>query len=121
MSTEASAAMVQAKCVSASSVVVGTTLINNVSYYNITGTLPNGCNAMTYTPAKTYGTWFGWVVPAPFECVKGINPKETNPAQEDSEKFHHPVAFSFFKTTSMYSIITESDTGVWDLYRLWSR
>ena len=102
VSTDVSAAMVQAKCAPA--------FIANITgptggLYNIIGTLPNGCSATSYAVPQSDGTWYGWAVPAPFECVKGINPKETNPAQEDSEKFHHPVAFSFFKTTSMYSMV----------------
>jgi len=93
---------VQAKCAPASSAkIVG----NDGIYYNITATLDNGCNATTFTPVNNTGTWFGWMITAPFECVKGINPNETIPALEDDEQFYHPVAFSFFKNTSVYSMV----------------
>jgi hypothetical protein len=105
LSTDLSAVMVQAKCAPASStIVVNTSIINGVTVYVISATLPNGCSATTYTPVGIT-TWFGWVIPAPFECVKGINPDETIPALENAEKFYHPVAFSFFKNTSAYSIV----------------
>ena len=107
VSTDLSAVMVQAKCAPASSTSVrGPSIVNDTNVYSIIGTLPNSCNATTYTPANSVGEWYGWAInTVPFECVNGINPNETIPAQEDPLKFYHPVAFSFFKNTSMYSMV----------------
>ena len=103
VSTDVSAAIVQAKC--APAFIANVTGPATSGLYNITGTLPNGCNATSYGYTDSVGAWYGWAVPADFECVKGINPKETNPVQEDPERFYHPVAFSFFKNTSMLSMV----------------
>ena len=102
--------MVQAKCVPASSAnIVNMTWVSDARYYTIYATLGNGngCNVTTYSPVNSTGTWFGWVVAAPFECVKGINPNETNPApkDDDSHVLYRPVAFSFLKTNTTYSTV----------------
>lgn len=79
-------------------------------FYEILGTLPNNCSATSYAYASGIGTWFGWVVTAPFECVQGIDPNQTIDA--DPGTFFTPVAFSFFKTKSIYSMVFCSSTLV---------
>ena len=108
VSTDLSAVMVQAKCAPASSISVADrpSNVSGVIVYNVTGTLPNGCNVTIFTPLANVGNWYGWATnTVPFECVNGINPNETIPAREDTAKFYHPVAFSFFKNLSAHSMV----------------
>ena len=107
VSADVSAAMVQAKCVPASSAnIVGTYVsTDNTSYHTINATLGNGCNVTTYSPVGSDGTWFGWVVTAPYQCVKGINPEDTTQAPNDNNVFYRPAAFSFFKNSTAYSVV----------------
>jgi hypothetical protein len=97
---ELSAVTVQATCAPAQSKI---TTLDAQGDWEIRGTLPNGCNATSYAPNVTIGTWYGWVVPAPFACVHGINPNEPN--KTDPGYFYEPVAFSFVKNTSLYSMV----------------
>jgi hypothetical protein len=98
-----SAVLVQARCAPAQSWVNPT--IDANGDWEINGTIPNvdGCSANSYANNASYGTWYGWVVPAPFACVQGINPNEPNKTEPNF--FFEPVAISFFKTTSMYSMV----------------
>jgi hypothetical protein len=100
VSVDLSAVTVQARCVPAASNITGPDAQN---FYEIVGTLPNGCTAKSYAPTTNIGTWFGWGVTTPFECVLGINPNETD--STDPGDFYRPVALSFLKTTSMYSMV----------------
>jgi hypothetical protein len=100
VSAALSAVMVQARCAAAKSNIRG---IDARGFYKIVGTLPNGCSAMSYAPTSSDGTWNGWAVTAPFACVKGINPNETD--DTDPGDFFDPVAFSFLKTAFMYSMV----------------
>jgi hypothetical protein len=43
------------------------------------------------------------VVPAPFACVQAINPNELNTT--DPGPLFYPLALSFVKTTSLYSMV----------------
>jgi hypothetical protein len=99
---ELSAVSVQARCAPARSRI---TILDTTGDWEILGILPNvnGCNATSYAPNVSIGTWFGWVVPAPFACVQAINPNETN--KTDPGYVFEPVAFSFVKTTSLYSMV----------------
>jgi len=71
--------------------------------YEIVGTLPNGCSATSYALTTQVGSWFGWPVTTSFDCARGINPNETE--STDPGDFYRPVAFAFFKNTSMYSMV----------------
>jgi hypothetical protein len=99
VTTYVEAARVQSTCAPSKS----TTITVDSDFYNIQGFLPNNCSATSYAQVKQTGTWFGWGVPAPFECVKGINPAETN--DTDPGSFYAPVAFSFFKNASAHSMV----------------
>ena len=99
---ELSAATVQTRCAPAKSNI---TILDRQGDWEIVGTLPNvnGCNATSYAPNATIGTWFGWAVPAPFACVQAINPGETDKTDPGAQ--FYPLAFSFVKTTSIYSMV----------------
>ena len=96
-----SSVLVQATC-AAVQVQPEITPDDNNDLYNITGALSNACFATSYAPQNNNGTWFGWAVLAPLACVQAINPNET--VDSDLLPFFYPVAFSFLKTTSIYSM-----------------
>ena len=100
VSTNLSAINVQARCAPAQAKVTG---IDAQGLYEIVGTFPNGCSATSYALTTQVGTWFGWPVTTAFDCVYGINPNETE--STDLGDFYRPVAFAFFKNTSMYSMV----------------
>ena len=102
MTISTPAVLVQARCAPAKSNI---TILDPEDDWEIVGTLPNvnGCNATSYAPKQNIGTWFGWVVPAPFACVHAINPNEPN--NTDPGYFFEPVAISFVKTTSIFSMV----------------
>lgn len=56
VSTSLRAVNVQATCAAAQS----ETLSLHGNLYGITGILPNNCSAVSYAPASTIGTWYGW-------------------------------------------------------------
>ena len=104
ITTTLPAVMVQATCTGVVPEVKGPeTSGPNAGVYVITGTLSNGCNATSYAYHTDVGNWFGWAVLAPFECVQAINRSE--PVGTDPGQFFPPVAFSFFKNMSMYSMV----------------
>jgi len=94
-----SSVLVQATCAAVQPEITGP---DDNGFYDIVGTLSNDCSVKSYAPQNSSGTWFGWAVLAPLACVQAINPKET--VDSNLGQFFYPVAFSFLKTTSMYSM-----------------
>ncbi|KAF8332296.1 uncharacterized protein EI90DRAFT_844841 [Cantharellus anzutake] len=63
---------VQARCAPVPSPVISGP--DTANLYNITGTLSHNCSATSYV--ITNGTtWDGWMVSAPFGCVRSIDPR----------------------------------------------
>ncbi|KAF8344277.1 uncharacterized protein EI90DRAFT_3115027 [Cantharellus anzutake] len=92
--------LVQAHCTPVPSPVISGPYDDN--RYNISGTLSNNCSATSYAISDGT-TWYSWVVPAPFECLRSIDP--SNNHMGPSDPFFSPVAFSFFKNKSSASMI----------------
>ncbi|KAF8308920.1 uncharacterized protein EI90DRAFT_3107233 [Cantharellus anzutake] len=91
---------VQARCAPVPSPVISGP--DTANRYNITGTLSHNCSATSNV--ITNGTiWDGWMVPAPFGCVRSIDPG--NNYSDSSDPWFSPVAFSFLKNTSSYSMV----------------
>ena len=106
VSTDLSAVMVQTRCAAANSTILNIISSGGASYYVIEGTLLNGCKATSYSPISSTGEWYGWTTSnASFECVNGINPSETIPAQEDAGTLYRPATFTFAKNFSMHSMV----------------
>ncbi|KAF8332294.1 uncharacterized protein EI90DRAFT_3122726 [Cantharellus anzutake] len=91
---------VQARCAPVPSPVISGP--DTANRYNITGTLSHNCSATSN--AISNGTkWDGWMVSAPFGCVRSIDPGNNNPVPSDPR--FSPVAFSFLKNISSYSMV----------------
>ncbi|KAF8332299.1 uncharacterized protein EI90DRAFT_3054932 [Cantharellus anzutake] len=92
--------LVQARCAPVPSPVISGP--DTANRYNITGTLSHNCSATSNV--ITNGTiWDGWMVPAPLGCVRSIG--SGNNYSDPSDPRFSPVAFSFLKNTSSYSMV----------------
>ncbi|KAF8321415.1 uncharacterized protein EI90DRAFT_3079324 [Cantharellus anzutake] len=92
---------VQAKCAPVPSPVISGP--DSAKLYHISGSLPHNCSATSYaSPDGT--TWYSWMVDAPIGCVRGIDPGNNYTLPSDPVYFS-PVAFSFFKNISSYSMV----------------
>ncbi|KAF8308921.1 uncharacterized protein EI90DRAFT_3162278 [Cantharellus anzutake] len=92
---------VQARCAPVPSPVISGP--DTTDSYDISGTLSHNCSA-TSNVISNGTTWDSWMVPAPFGCVRSIDPGNNHPIASNPLYFS-PVAFSFLKNISSYSMV----------------
>lgn len=103
-----SAVLVQARCagVPTSDITISSPSINNKGFYQISMLIGNNCSATSYANPNKTTTWYSWAAKALPGCVQAINPNETKTIGADlGDDFFDPVAISFFKDNSTYSMV----------------